>query len=51
MARWRKHFSQLFNVHGVIDVRQTAIYTAGPPVPELSAFEVQMDIEKLKRHK
>jgi len=28
MARWRKYFSQLFNVHGVNYVRQTEIYTA-----------------------
>ena len=25
LARWRNHFSQLFNVHGVSDVRQTGI--------------------------
>jgi len=23
LARWRNHFSQLFNVHGINDVRQT----------------------------
>ena len=28
MVRWRKHFSQLFNVHGVNYVRQTEIHTA-----------------------
>ena len=33
------HFSQLLNVHGVNDIRQTEIHTAG------------MAIEKLKRHK
>jgi len=27
LAGWRKHFSQLFNVHGVSDVRQTGIHT------------------------
>jgi hypothetical protein len=26
LGRWRKHFSQLFNVHGVNDVTQTDIY-------------------------
>ena len=51
MARWRNHFSQLLNVHGVNDVRQIAIYTAGPLVPESSSFEFEMTIEKLKRHK
>jgi hypothetical protein len=39
------------NVHGTIDVRQTEIYTAEPVVPELSAFEFEMVIEKLKSHK
>jgi len=48
LARWRKPFSQLFNVHGVNDVRQTEIHTAEPLVPEPNTFEVQMAIEKLK---
>jgi hypothetical protein len=51
LARWRNHFSQLFNIHGVNDVRQTEVHTAEPLVPEPSAFEVEMAIEKLKRHK
>jgi len=34
LPRWRKHFSQLFCVHGVNDVRQTEIHTAEPSVPE-----------------
>ena len=42
-------FSQLLNVHGDSDVRQTEIHTA--LVPETSAFEVAMAIEKLNRHK
>jgi len=50
LARWRKHFPQLLNLHGVNDVRQTDIHTAGPLVPEPNAFEVEMSIEKLKRH-
>jgi hypothetical protein len=32
------------------DVRQTEIHTAKPLVPEPSAFEIDMAIEKLKRH-
>jgi len=48
LARWRNHISQLLNVHVV---RHTEIHTAEPLVPELSAFEVKMAIEKLKRHK
>jgi len=51
LARWRNYFSQLFNVHGVKDVGQTEIHTAEQLVPELSAFEVELAIEKLKSHK
>ena len=51
LARCRKHFSQLFTVHGVNDVWQTDIHTAEPLVPDPSAFEVELAIEKLKRHK
>jgi hypothetical protein len=36
-------------VHGVNDVRQTEIHTTEPLVPEPSAFEVEMVIEKLIR--
>jgi len=46
LARWRNHFSQLLNIHGINDVRQTEIHTAEPLVPELSAFEVKKAIEK-----
>ena len=51
MARWRNCLSQLLNVHGVNDVRQAEIHTAEPLVPEPSAFEVELAIEKLKSHK
>jgi len=50
-SRWRNHFSQLLDVHVVNDVRLTEIHTAEPLVPEPSAFEVEVAIEKLKRHK
>ena len=49
LARWRKHFSQLLNVNGTNDVRQTEIHTIESLVPEPSAFETEMAIEKLKR--
>jgi hypothetical protein len=39
------------NVHGVNDVVQVEIHTAEPLVPEPSAFEVELAIEKLKSHK
>jgi hypothetical protein len=51
LARWRNHFSQLSNVHGVSSVRQTEIHTAESLVPEPSAFLVDRATEKLKRHK
>ena len=51
MARWRNYFSQLLNVHGVDDVRHTEIHTAETLVPGPSAFEFELAIEKLIRHK
>jgi hypothetical protein len=51
LARWKNNFSQLFIVHGINGVRQTAVPKAKPLVPEPSAYEVEMAIEKLKRHK
>ena len=50
LARWRNHFSQLLNTHGVNDVRHTEIHTAEPLVPKPTACEVEMTIEELKRH-
>jgi hypothetical protein len=46
-----RYFSQILNVHGVSDVRQAEIHTAEPLVPEPSALEVELAIEKLKSHK
>ena len=51
VVRWRNYFSQLFNVHGVKDVGQVEIHTAGPLVPEPGAFEFELAIGKLKSHK
>jgi hypothetical protein len=51
MTRWRNYFSQLLNVHGAKDVRQAEINTAEPLVPEPSAFETELAIDKLKSHK
>jgi len=47
VARWRNYFSQLFNVHGLKDVGQAEIHTAEPLVPEPSASEVELAIDKL----
>jgi hypothetical protein len=38
-------------LHGVSEVRQAEIHTAEPLVPEPSALEVELAIEKLKSHK
>jgi len=49
LAGWRKHFSQLLNIHEVNIFGQTEIHTAEPLVPEPSAFEFELAIEKLAR--
>jgi len=48
VARWRKYFSQLFNVRIVKDVVQAEIHTAEPLVPESSAAEIELAIGSLK---
>jgi len=50
-ARWRNYFSQILNVHGVNDARQTEIHTTEPLVSKPSASEVELAIEKLRNHK
>jgi hypothetical protein len=50
LARWRNHLSQLLNIRGVDDGRQTEIHTAEPLVPEPSAFEIELAFEGLKSH-
>ena len=49
LATWKNHFSQLLNVHGINDVRQTEIHATEPFVFEPSAFELEMVVEKLKK--
>jgi len=54
VARWKKYFSHLFNVHGFKEVGQAEIHTAEPLVPEVpepSASDVELTIDKLKSHK
>jgi hypothetical protein len=48
LARWRNYFSQILNVHGIIDVRQAEIHTAELLVPELSVSDIELAIHKLK---
>jgi len=49
LAKWRNYFSQMLNVHGVNDVRQTEIHTEEPLVPEPNAFEFKLAIELRSR--
>jgi hypothetical protein len=51
MVRWKNYFSQILKVHGVSDVRLAEIHTAELLVPEPSALDVELAIEKLKSHK
>jgi len=51
VARWRSYLYQLFNVHGIKEVGQVEIHPAEPLVPEPSASEVELAINKLKSHK
>jgi hypothetical protein len=48
LARRRRYFSQLLNIHEFSDVRQREIHTAEPLVPEPSASEFELSIEKIK---
>jgi hypothetical protein len=51
LIRWIHNFSQLLDVQGFDDIRQRKIHTAESLVPEMSALEVQIAIEKLRKHK
>jgi hypothetical protein len=51
LARCRNRFSQPLNICGLNDVRQTELLTTETPVPETSAFDFELAIEKLKGHK
>ena len=50
-SRWTIYFFKLFNVHGVYEGRHIEVHTTEPLVPEPSAYELQLPIEKLKSHK
>jgi hypothetical protein len=51
LNRWKNYFCQLLNVHRTGDFRQTEMHTAEPFVPQSSASESEVPIEKLKRYK
>jgi hypothetical protein len=44
LARWRNHFAQLLNAHGVNYVRLTEIHAAEPLVPDHSVFYFYMAV-------
>jgi len=50
LVGWRNHFSNLFSVREVSDVRQTEIHAEEPLVTKPVAFEFEMAIEKVERH-
>jgi hypothetical protein len=47
-ARCKNNFSQLFNVHGINDVRQNVIQIAEPLVIAPRVFETKMVNENVK---
>jgi hypothetical protein len=49
LNRWKNYFCQLLTVHGLNDVRRTEMHTTEPLVPEPSYFEVEIDMEKLRK--
>ena len=52
MDRRVNHFSLLLDVHmGLLALDRQEIHIAEPLVPELSVFDVELAIEKLKSHK
>jgi hypothetical protein len=52
LNRWKNRFCHLLNVHRVSHIRQIEIvYSADSLVPDLSPFEFEMVIAKLKRYK
>jgi hypothetical protein len=51
LNRWKKYFSEILNVNGVIDSRHTEIHTAKPLVPEPSYFEAEITFKNFERYK
>ena len=50
LVRWTIYFIKLFNVHGFYDVTHIDVHTVEPLVPEPSAYELQLAIEKIECH-
>jgi hypothetical protein len=51
LVRCRNRFSQPLNIHGLNGVRQTELPAVETPVPDTSAFDFELAIERLEGHK
>jgi hypothetical protein len=51
LNRWKNYFSQVLNVQGVNDVRQTEVHISESLVPEPSSFEVEIAIKTITSYK
>ena len=51
LSRWEQFFSNLLNVNQNTSHGGSEVYTAEPDIPDPSLIEVELAIEKLKRHK
>jgi len=49
--RWKNYFSQLLNIYGVNDVRQTKVHTDYTLVSEPSPYEAEIATGKMRRYK
>jgi hypothetical protein len=50
LNRWNKYFCQLLNLHDTNTIRHIGRQAAEPLIPEPKSFEVEIAIEKPKRH-
>jgi hypothetical protein len=51
LVRWRNHSYQFLNAYDYNDIGHTEICTAEPLVLDTSAYELEIAVEKTKRHK
>jgi hypothetical protein len=51
LSRWEKFFSNFLNVNQNTNHEGSEEYTAEPDIPEHNLIEIELAIEKLKKHK
>jgi hypothetical protein len=51
LNRWKKYFCHLLNKHGASDITQTEIHASEPLTHYPSPLEVEISINRMKRHK